>query len=229
MSNSMLQVFDKDLKRQLKSIEKTQYPFVLAKSLTIAAKRGQTAARRRTERVFNLNNKFVTNNIKIIPARKNDIRTFGKADAAVYTDKKIVPFMVQHERGATRAPIKKQNIAVPGRHLPKLARGAGGKIKKNWKPSELLKGKKPNRYAKGNSKYKRGGVNKAFVIQTKSGAAIVRRFGKDPQKLEFLYYLVPNVKIRRTWGFEKIIKLTASKRFPRIFKREMERAIRSIR
>jgi len=213
-------------RRQLTDIEKNQFPFALAKSLTGTAKKAQMILREETGRRFNLHGKFVENNIRVIPSKKQDVKR-GIAEAAVYTDKKIVRFMVQHEPGALRSPLSSKQIAVPI-YLPKPYRTASGRIKKKWRPETLLKdfkGEKGSGKARRRSKTKR-----AFIIRAKSGDdLIVRRVSDKRRPLQILYLLTNRVKIKKHWLFEVTVRSVAGRSFERIFNRNLMKAVKTAR
>lgn len=225
-----VQVHDRKARRSLNNLEKEQYPFALARALTLTAKSGQRAGRIATKRKFKLHTKFVTRNIRIIPAKKNDIKRFNKADAAVFTDKRITDFMVQHEPGALRRPITSKKIAVPSTSLKRQGfRTAGGRVKKKFQPRTLLKGISKTGMSQGRKRTK-SKVNKAFVIKAKDGTSlIVRRVGDKAYPLQLLYTFKKTVTIKQRWGLERIVKMAFGRMFPRHFNRSMAQAVRTAR
>lgn len=215
----------KATQRSLSRLEKQQWPFVMAKSLTQTAMQAQKNIRRRTARVFNLNTKFVLTNIKIIPSKKSDVKR-GIVQSFVYAGKRIMRFMGGHEEGETRKGLKAKFIAVPGKDLPKNARTRSGRIKKRYAPGELLKrAQASKRMKKGKGKV----PSKAFVIPTRNNEAQIVRRGMNRKPLLVLYNLKKRVKIRQRWDFVETVKSVAKNRFLGIFRKNMNKAMREIR
>lgn len=214
----------KATRKSLTFLQREQYPFALAKSLTLMAKKAQGRVRRVSERKFKLKSRFTLRNIRIEPSRKADVRR-GIANSAVFTDKRIVNYMVGHEEGETRIGAK--FLTIPSRDLKKKGfRTASGRVKKKFRPSELLKGNANNK--SGINQAKKSRKRKAFIISGKGGMPlIVRRQNlKNSKPLELLYILKRNIGIRERWTFEKQVRVSVTLNFERIFSREMNNAIR---
>jgi len=219
----------KETFKSLSLLAKSQYPFALAKSLTMTAKIAQERVKRVTEAKFNVRSKFTTRGIRIIPSRKADVQR-GIANAAVFTDSKITNYMVGHEAGQTRRASTSKFMSVPSTDLKKKGfRMASGRVKKKFRPSVLLKGKATNR--SGANQKRRSRQRKAFIIQGKDGTPlIVRRQNlRASRPLELLYVLKKNVKIDKKWTFEKQVRVSVGFNFERTFSREMNRAIATAR
>jgi len=200
-------VFDtKETRKSLSLLGKSQYPFALAKSLTLTAKKAQDRVKRVTEMKFNLRSKFTTRGIKIIPSRKSDVKR-GIANATIFTDDKIVNHMVGHEAGQRRRAQQSRFLTIPSTDLKKQGfRMASGKVKKKFRPSVLLKGKSNNRG--GANQQRRSRQRKAFIIQGKRGTPLIvrRKNLRGSRPLELLYVLKKNVTIDRKWSFEKQVR-----------------------
>jgi len=211
-------------KRGLDDLGKEQYPFALAQSLTQAATRAQGRVRRLSERKFNIKSKFTLRNIRIVPSKKSDVK-LGIAVSMVFTDKRITHYMAGHEVGEIRRSRKKKLIAVPSRILKKKNfRTVSGKVKKRFLPKVLLKGKKNKTV---NAKAKSGN-RKAFVIDDKQNALIVRRKTKKTDSpLDLLYTLVPKTRIDKKWRFEQNVQVSVKLNFRRDFDKNMNKAIRN--
>lgn len=226
---------DKTIKA-LSNLERKQWPFALAKTLTNVAQLAKERVHVRTQRVFKLRNKkFILKGITIRPAKKTDVR-MGKGEAEVYTKPSISRFMTHHEKGALRRPIRSKVIASPAKDLKgKQFRTAKGRVKKTWSPKTLMK--QAGSYA-WMYKYERSvGLPqtqrhnkrlKPFIISTKTGAkAIVRRKTRKSRKLEYLWILKRVVRIDPDWKFEKTVRHVVDRVFEGILKRNLAKAVRT--
>ncbi len=224
--NVSIVVHNKKTMRSLNAFEKSQYPFALAHALTKTAGGAQRQAKRMTANKFDLHSKFVTQNIRITPAKKSDIVNYGFAGAQVRTDKKISRFMVQHEPGAMRRPLESSSISVPMRALQNIPGGyrtRGGRVMTKYTPQRLLKGKK-------GKKGKRSILRNPFIMKGRGGTAIIaRREGLKRKPLEYLYKFESTVKIKKRWGFVNTVRRFAKVRMKKNLERSLSMAVRSIR
>jgi len=227
-----IKVLSADTIRALSSIQRQQFPFAFAKSLTQIAKTVQTGVQMRTRLEFQLHSEFIPRGIRIIPAKKGDVKT-GRAFSAVYTAERISTFMPIHEEGGQREPSRQSgggggdkgaSFALPGQFLQtKKFRTSTGKVKQRWRPAELLRNYR--RHGSGGGKLvavSRGGRKKTpFIIRGKGSGVpmIVRRKSKKRTPLEVLYIFSSRATIKPVWDFEetveKVVQLGFSKKFSR--------------
>ena len=217
----------RDTIRALDRIEKKQVPFAVAKSLTQLAKIGQGAVWANTQKKFDLKAKaFIKRNIKITPAKKTDFKA-GKAFSAVYTDRKIINFMVGHEAGQTRTSSTGK-LAIPTTGVKKRAyRKASGGVKKSWLPSTLLKGFKGSRGKRSKQKTRK---KQPFIITTKTGVQmVVRRVSKKRKPLDFLYVFSKTAKIDKRWFFARTVERVVTFKSQNVFDRNLKLALATAR
>lgn len=213
-------------------LQKNQFPFVMAKSLTETAEGARQAVGVQTRREFNLHTEFIPRNIKKSPAKKSDIQRWGIAEAAVFTGKKLDGWMGVHEWGGTKKPMQSSGrdegkaLALPGTDImTKSYKTSTGKVKVRWKPKTLLKEYKGRNTAiqKGKKKTR---ARKSFIIKPKNTAMVVRRKGKMSKPLEILYVFKSEAKIKAKWGFAKAVRRYVNFAFRKKFDRNMTMAIR---
>ena len=226
---------DKTIK-SLSDLEKKQWPYALASTLTRVAQLSKIRVDEKTRREFDLRSKkFTLKGITIRPAKKSDVK-LGKAESQVYTKPRVTQYMAQHEPGALRRPIKSRTIAVPGKDLKKKNyRTSKGRVKKSYSPKELAR--QAGGYAwmyrfetsKGLSRTQRHNKRlKPFTIRTKTGdKAIVRRKSRKSRRLEYLWIFKKMVRIDPEWGFEKTVKKTVNHIFEKILKQRLAHAVKT--
>ena len=237
MEDFSIKVEHKDLNRTLRSIEKRQYPFALAKALTSTAKDGQSAIVTRTKRAYTLKSKWTTRNIRVKAARKADVVNKRSAYSEVYTDKRI-PYMPQHEPGDTKRPETSKMLAIPAHDLKKKRYRTARGVKSMYSPERLMQQairagriqKSAKRYgswyAKGTTKQK----NPFVIKSTKKGSPIlVRRKTVKRLPLEYLWVFKKTAKIKPTWKFAVTIKKRASRTFDKHFRQAFRQAIATAR
>jgi hypothetical protein len=222
----------KAAKKGMTHLQKSQFPFVLAKSLTQTAEGARQAVGVQTRREFHLHSEFIPRNIKKQPAKKKDIQNYGIAESAVFTGKKLDGWMGAHEWGGIKKPAqstgrdKGKALALPGSDiLTKSFKTSTGKVKVRWKPKALLKdykGKGSGRQ-KGRKKTR---ARKPFIIKPRNTAMVVRRKSKMSKPLEILYVFKSKAKINPTWGFRKTVRRYVNFAFRKKFDRNMAMAIR---
>jgi len=226
----------RDTMRALDGVEKQQFPFAYASALTRTAIRCSMAVKKQTRKQFKLHSEFIPRGVLIQPAKKNEIKQFGSSEAAVYTSRKITPFMARHETGGVRTP-QGSVLAIPGIGLQSMPEGKWrtkrGRVKMKYQPKRLLSG--TNR--KG-ARSKKSLSKKAFVIpgrgsrvpllmqRVSSGAGHKGR--RDPG-LKLLYVFDNEATIKSTWGFEETVRRVVPKVWPRIFAAEFRKAIQTAR
>ena len=197
-------------RRYMDDLEKKQFPFAFAKTLTQSAKAGQEISRKITREVFHLHGDFIPSRIRIEPAKKADVAS-NKAFASVYTDDKI-KFMTPHETGEDKTPQKGRSIAIPQPDLLSLpgSKSARGAIAKRFKPRTLIREhRKINRIG-------------AFIAK---GLVLVRTT-KNRYPLRVLYGFEGKAKIKPEWHFVKSIQALMPIVFPKFFKNNMRLAVR---
>lgn len=91
--------------RKLSFYEKSELPFITARTLTETAKRSQSLTQTQIRSDFVIRKQSFPKSIKIIPAKKNDLVS------EVYT---MAPFASIHEFGGIKRPQKSQYLAIPG-------------------------------------------------------------------------------------------------------------------
>lgn len=226
-----------DMLKQLRRIAGDQFPFALAKALTNLAQIGQVTAQLKTRTTFNLHSDFIPRGIRIIPARKSDVKSMGIATSAVYTAPRISTFMPGHELGEVRSPFaggardKGKFIAVPGRDLRSKSYKTGtGKVRKRWRPSTLLANYTRLEGNKGSTHRDRapgGRKGTPFIVRDKSNgtAMIVRRRGKKQYPLEVLYILIPRATIKPVWRFEETVQEAVDQVYLPVFDRAISQAL----
>lgn len=215
----------KATRKDLKFLERDQYPFALAVSLTKTAKGAQERVQRVSKRKFNIRSRYTLRNIRIEPSSKADVRR-GIAESAVFTDDRIVNYMVGHEGGQIRRGQKSRFIAIPGPALKKqVFRGAGGRVKKRFRPSVLLQGMSKNRA--GVNQKKKSRSRRAFIVSGKGNTSLIvrRQTVGNSKPLELLYTLKKTVDVKKNWDFEKNVRVSVKLNFKRIFEHEMRKAI----
>lgn len=221
----------KAAKASLKRFEKSQFPFVYAKSLTETAEGARQGVGIQSRRVFQLHGNFIPRNIKKSPAKKSDIVNYGLAESAVFTGRRLDGWMGLHETGGTKRPSGKK-LALPGAGIKKLSyKTRTGKTKKRYKPATLLKRYNESKKIPRTRKVGRGGRKRTpFIIEAKSGKLmIVRRISRKRYPLEILHLFADSSRIDRQWGFEKKVKQVVDFSFRKKFERNMKMALATAR
>ena len=219
--------------RAFNALERRNYPFALANSLTQTAKDGQKAVRGRTKRIYELHGKHTLNQIKIKPAKKS-MAKLGKAYSEVRTGKNA-PYMPQHETGGKKLPRYEQYVAVPAGDMKKKKYRTKRGVKQMYHPEHLMqksilakraRSKGPRPSGKNRSKEK----NVFIITSPKSNTPImVRRKTMKRLPLEYLWVLVPKAKIKPTWKFYKTVDRRVSRTFHKHFSKAMRYALATSR
>jgi len=196
-----------DVAKAFKDLQRRQLPFATARGLTILANDAKKAEAARMPQVFKIRSKRVPKGIRTKAAKKSDWPHNQKSVVGTLDD-----FMVQHETGKTKRPIKSRNLAIPGRKAN--VRTKTGKVKKSKKPRTLL----------GPTKVKK----KPFVVTFKSGKkAIVRRQKKKRLPLLTLYIFETKARISKRWKFRSSVKSLVQMRYEATMKRTLTDAVRT--
>lgn len=226
-------------------------PEAIVRGVARTAERGRDAVRAKTERVFKLHSNYIPKSILSIPNpdRKAQIRAAVRAlkgrhkdftaavfvrGADIFGQRKQPPdkdlgFMTLHEEGGKKSAYGGGMIAIPARGVKGYSFRTGrGRVKKKWKPAELLK--KYNEVGpliKGSKRRrKRSTKGSAFIMKSKRGRdMIVRRKTRKRYPLEVLYMFFPSSKIRAVWGFVSTVQRETRRH---IFS-DVERQIKRIR
>lgn len=201
--------------KALSDIERKQFPFVLAKTVTGLAKGAQEQIRKELPRRFHIRNTWTAKGIRIEPAQKATVKSKGFAEAVV---KDVDPYMATQEAGGPkrlrshgRATGTRKRIAVP--IDPKL-RTTTGKIRSGKKPAQIL------------NKTTSRGIHKAFIIKAASGVALIAmRSTKKRFPLKFLYTLTPKARIQPRFHFKETVQSYTDKNFKRVFDSTMRKAL----
>lgn len=229
-----LKVLMKEAKAALTNLQKEQFPFAYAKSLTDTAEGARLSVGVQTRREFTLHSEFIPRNIKKSGASKNDIRNWGYGEAAVFTGKRLDGWMGVHEWSGTKKPFQGagvdegKSLAIPARDLKEKAyKTRTGKVRVRWQPKTLLKFYQKGRagFTKGKGKGRKG---KPFIIRSGGSGAtamIVRRKSKQRYPLEILYIFKSEAEIQASWGFAKTVRRYVNFAFQKKFNRNMALAI----
>lgn len=196
-----VQVDQKDFQKDLSRLQRDQFPFAFAKTLTQAAKLGQTAIRAQTKKVFRLHTEFIPNGIRIEPALKSEVRA-GGGEAAVYTADDI-SFMNIHEEGGTKKP-RGAALAIPSfpaqRTTPDL-KTRTGKVRQKYLPRKLLE--------------KKGSLIASSFLWI---------FKKALGALQPFFKFASSARIRPRWKFEPTVRKAVEKDVRRLFEANMNEA-----
>jgi hypothetical protein len=153
----------------------------------------------------------------------------------VHTAPIISGFMPIHETGGIRNPHaggsgrdRGRALALPGEDLRRRNyRTKTGRVRKRWKPGELLKYYNEGNRGRAQARSGRGGRRRAFITKTKGGVPVVlRRRGRARYPLERLYVFTPRAAIKPTWKFEPTVKKFAQFAFRPKFNRNMASALK---
>lgn len=244
MNQSMIKVtaLTSEARRGLSDLEKNQFPFALAKTLTEIATLAVEGVKRTTRQEFRLHSEFIPKGIGRTSARKADVKNKGVGETVIFTKPIISGWMPVHEtggkrepRGGTGARDKGKYLAIPATDLLKRSYRTGtGAVRRRWKPSELLaqyKGKNVS-LSGGVTRPTRGGrKGKPFVIRAKGSGTpmIVRRKGPKRYPLELLYIFSRKARYKPVWGFEKAVDEIVDLRFESRLRANLQIAVRDAR
>ncbi len=227
-----LDVDYKDTKRALDFIGRRQLPFVYAKTLTQVAGIGQLQVRSRIRSLYDLHTDWIPRGIRIDPARKRDITSYGMAESRVYSSKAVTPFIGLHEHGGYRGPKRgRRAINIGGRDITSYSyKTTTGAIRKRWKPSTLLKDYKGQTRGRKLGPQSGGNRNKAFIIRSGSAGnpLVVRRRGRRGVNLELMWMWIRRAKIKATLNAEGTVRKAVNRNFERLFRKNMVSARRGV-
>ena len=212
----------------LKGLEKQQFPFAYAMALTETARLARIAVQQRTRQVYDLHGEFIPRGILVENAKKADVKR-GVGHSAVFTSRKITPFMARHETGGLKKP-RGTALALPGEDIKKKKyKTATGRVRSRWRPSVLLAGYSSREARR--QKQKGRISRKAFVLPAKGTnlPIIARRIRKGPRGLELLYILRKKGRIKPTWGFEDTVRRVVPTVFPKAFDASWRQALATAR
>lgn len=231
-----------EARRSLKSIERDQFPFALAKTLTEVAQMAVKEVQAQTRREFKLHSEFIPKGISRTRAKKSEVKNTGIGTTVIFTKPIISGWMPVHERGGTRDAYggsgrdKGKYLAIPAEDLLKRSYRTGtGKVRKRWRPETLLEG-----YSKQYNVSMSGGITrptkggrkgKPFIIRGKGSGTpmIVRRKGPKRYPLELLYIFSRRARYKPQWGFERTVEDVVDLRFEMRLKHNLRRAVETAR
>ena len=214
--------------QSLNKLINKEYPDKLARGFATLAEQCRDEVRAETKRKFKLHSPYIPKGVLSIPhsegqikSAARSIRRKGDLMAAVLlrparTPKNDLSFMVSHETGADKRPHG-GDLAVPGRDIKRLGfKTSKGKVKKRWKPAELLKEFNRlggNRKGSKLQRKSKSGKTNPYLFEYEQGrTAIVRRIHPATDKLLFLYHLKDKASIKPRWSFEPTVHTTATRK-----------------
>jgi hypothetical protein len=209
--------FEKTL-RDLSDLEKTQWPFVLAKTTTQLAGGAAAAIRFDMPNRFHLRSRWEQLGVRIERAEKKDVLSTGSCTAIV---KDIDPRMTLHELGGIKRG-KGHRLGVPQKVLDSMgARTASGAFKKKFTPAGLL-ANQGNRsvYRKG-----RSSKNKPFLTLSGGKQSVAVRTGPGRLPLMTLYRLESVVKIKPRFQFRAQVEKYVRDNYEKLFAQNMAAAL----
>lgn len=234
-----------EARRGLNDLEKNQFPYALAKTLTEIATLAVEEVKRTTRQEFRLHSEFIPKGIGRTTARKADVKNKGIGATVIFTKPIISGWMPVHETGGTRKAQsggsggvgrdKGKYLTIPATDLLKHAYRTGtGAVRRRWKPSELLsqyKGRNVS-LSGGVVRPTRGGrKGKPFIIRSKGSGVpmIVRRKGPKRYPLELLYIFSRKARYKPVWGFEKAVNEIVDLRFASRLRANLSVAVKNAR
>lgn len=232
-----------EARRGLSDLEKNQFPFALAKTLTEIATLAVEEVKRTTRQEFRLHSEFIPKGIGRTSARKADVKNKGVGSTVIFTKPIISGWMPVHETGGTRKAQsssgggrdKGKYLAIPATDLLKREYRTGtGAVRRRWKPSELLtqyKGRNVS-LSGGVVRATRGGrKGKPFIIRGRGSGVpmIVRRKGPKRYPLELLYIFSRKARYKPVWGFEKAVDKIVDLRFASRLRANLSVAVKNAR
>lgn len=200
----MIRVDDKRFRKDLNDLQKKQYPFAMAKTLTDLAKAGQERVRSVARQKFELHTEFIPREVRITGAKKNNLVS------EVRTTERIA-FMTLQDKGGRKKPLGRA-LTLPTQDLIDAGgKTKTGKIKSSLQPKKVLRLRKRGQ----------GGPGQAFSAK----GMILRRKDARRYPLEILYIYEPRADIKPRWKFAENVEHEVSRLAERFFKRNMEMAI----
>jgi len=229
-----------EARRGLSDLEKNQFPYALAKTLTEVAQFAVMAVRARTRQEFDLHGEFIPRGISRTFAKKSEVRNTGVGTTVVFTKPIISGWMPIHETGGARGANvgagsgrdKGKYLSIPAKDLlMRSYRTGSGKVRQRYKPSVLLQGYSKTRNVSmsgGLVRPTRGGrKGQPFIIRGKGSGVpmIVRRKSPKRYPLELLYIFAKKAKYKKVWRFEKTVDEIVDLRFTGRLKVNLQHAV----
>lgn len=205
--------------QDLTSLERKQFPYVVAQTLTQLAKGAQETIRAGMPSRFHLRSRWEQMGVRIEPARKSDVRSTGSCEAVV---KHIDTYMSRQETGGMKR-VSGKRLAIPEKSAAAAMRSGSGAIARKWKPGELLKD-----YGKGRKTYGRRGMRRApqpFIIARGGSVAIAVRRLEGRYPLKYLYVLKPEANVQPRFDFEKTVRAYVAANYAKRFAENMAAAV----
>lgn len=242
MGRSLIQItaLTEEARRGLTSLERDQFPFALAKTLTQVAEMAVKGVQAKTRQKFSLHSAFIPKGISRTSASKQDVKATGVGTTVVFTKPIISEWMPIHEEGGIRTAHggsgkdKGKYMAIPAGDLLKRSYRTGtGRVRKQYRPDTLLAGYKGQRNTSmtgGVVRATRGGrKGKPFIIRGKGSNTpmIVRRKGPRRYPLELLYIFSRKSKYKPQWNFERTVDEIVDLRFEMRLKHNLRLAVQS--
>lgn len=205
----------------LTDLQKNQFPFAFALTLTRLAQASQGLIRKEMPKHFSVRSKRVINGVQIVPAKKKD-----KVPTSHVID--VDSFMENQVFGGIKKPSKSKKIAIPKLDLLKKgARTKSGSIKKGMKPGDYLK-KIDELKGKRKLRNKAYAFSNPFMIRFRSGkSAIVQRVEPSRKVFKFLYQFQDKAEIKKRWPFSETVQRQVEKHYFTIFERSMKYALKT--
>jgi hypothetical protein len=190
----------KEATRFLNDFQKKQIPFAVATALN------ETANQARDEIVKHLQGTFTLRTMWYKPKTRYGINVEGakktNLTATIFTR---APWMVQHEEGGTKIPIRGRNLAIPSPFVKRTKRELIGKANR---PRNL---------------------KNAFIVRSKSGQeTIMQRVGRGRNRvLRPMYFLEKSAQIKPAFQFAQIAQRVANERWAKNFAKALDFALRT--
>lgn len=230
-----------EARRSLTSLEREQFPYALAKTLTEVAGIAVKLVQQRTRSQFDLKTDFIPKGIARTKAKKSDVRSRGVGETVIFTKPIISGFMPIHERGGVRRPVstggddKGRALTMPAKGLMRRSyETSRGAIKERYKAKTLLEGYTARRlpaniYSQVIMGKVRRRAGKPFIARGKASGTpmIVRRVTNYPLPLEVLYVFSKRAKYKAGWGFERAVQEAVDLRFESRLRVNLAHAVRT--
>jgi hypothetical protein len=210
------------------ALEKEQFSFVLAQTLTQLAKGSQEQIREDMPSRFTLRSRWEQMGVRIEAAKKSDVRSSGSAEAAV---KHIDPYMTLQEEGGDKRPKRKRSLAIPERTFqPAGLRTSSGAIAPRYRPKQLLKDYKGKDWYKQRHPGRKWGRHKKpkpFIMEHDGRVIVAIRRLSSRYPLTYLYVLSHRARVQPRFDFQKTVRAYVAKEYDRKFSENMLAALAS--
>jgi hypothetical protein len=225
-SLATVQIDIKPTMAALSALEKEQVPFVLAKTLTDVALGSQQTIREGMPKRFHIRSKWEISGVRIEPAKKIDIKTYGYAESVV---KHIDPYMALQETGGSKDPKKTRALAIPEKKFEQTGiRGSSGAIKRKFLPAQLLKDYKGQAWYKQRHPGRKHGKRrkpKPFIIEKNGRVFVAIRGAESRYPIEYLYVFAAHAHIKPRFDFQKTVEQYVAGNFEKKFSENMLAAL----